>query len=47
MNLEKIIQAVDLKVLTEPKDFSAIDVNSGYCSDPGGIWITLMAHGNM
>jgi hypothetical protein len=57
MNLEKIIQAVDLKVLTEPKDFSAIDVNSGYCSDllscvmtgaePGGIWITLMAHGNI
>ena len=57
MHLEEIIQSLDLKVLTEPVDFSAIIVNSGYCSDllscvmtgaaPEGVWITLMAHGNI
>ena len=57
MHLEEIIQKLDLKVLTEPVDFSTIPVNSGYCSDllscvmtgaePDGVWITLMAHGNI
>jgi hypothetical protein len=57
MHLEEIIQKLDLKILTEPVDFSTIPVNSGYCSDllscvmtgaePDGLWITLMAHGNI
>jgi len=57
MQLSEIIQQLDLKVLTEPQDFSEISVNSGYCSDllscvmtgaePNGVWITLMAHGNI
>lgn len=57
MQLDKIIQSLNLQVLTEPKDFSAIAVESGYCSDllscvmtgaePNGVWITLMAHGNI
>ncbi len=57
MHLDEIIQKLDLKVLSEPVDFSAISVSSGYCSDllscvmtgaePNGLWITLMAHGNI
>ncbi|HQA29147.1 MAG TPA: DRTGG domain-containing protein [Brevefilum fermentans] len=57
MQLNEIIQKLDLKVLTEPVDFSAVPVGSGYCSDllscvmtgaePDGLWITLMAHGNI
>jgi hypothetical protein len=57
MHLEEIIKKFDLKVLTTPKDFSAIPVKSGYCSDllscvmtgaeTDGVWITLMAHGNI
>ena len=43
--------------MTEEKEFSSVEVESGYCSDllscvmagaqPKGIWITLMAHGNI
>jgi len=57
MNLEETINALDLKILTTPKDFSAIPVKSGYCSDllscvmtaasPEGVWVTLMAHSNI
>jgi hypothetical protein len=57
MNLDQIIQTLDLNLLTEPKNFSQMEVKSGYCSDllscvmtgaePEGIWITLMAHGNI
>ena len=57
MHLEEIINKLDLKVVSEPVDFSAIPVSSGYCSDllscvmtgaaPEGVWITLMAHGNI
>ena len=57
MQLEEIIQKLNLKTLTEPQDFSSIPVESGYCSDllscvmtgaePNGVWITLMAHGNI
>lgn len=57
MHLEEIIQKLDLKVLTDEQDFSPISVKSGYCSDllscvmtgaePNGVWITLMAHGNI
>lgn len=57
MTLDEIIQQLNLKVLTEPKDFSAVEVKSGYCSDllscvmtgaeVGSVWITLMAHSNI
>lgn len=57
MNLEKLIQELNLNVLTEPKDYSSIAVKSGYCSDllscvmagaeSDGVWITLMAHSNI
>lgn len=57
MNLNEIIQELNLTVLTETKEFSKVEVKSGYCSDllscvmtgaePEGIWITLMAHGNI
>ena len=57
MNLQEIIQNLNLTVLTEQKDFSALPATSGYCSDllscvmtgasPNGVWITLMAHSNI
>ena len=57
MQLEEIIHKLNLKTLTEPQDLSTIPVESGYCSDllscvmtgaePNGVWITLMAHGNI
>ncbi len=57
MNLQEIIAHLNLKVLTQAKDFSTVPVKSGYCSDllscvmtgasPDGIWITLMAHSNI
>ena len=57
MYLSEIIEKLDLQVLTDSKDFSSIEVKSGYCSDllscvmtgaaAEGIWITLMAHGNI
>jgi len=57
MNLNKIIQNLNLKVLTNSKDFETINVKSGYCSDllscvmtgaePDGLWITLMSHSNI
>lgn len=57
MKLTKIIKDLNLKVLTPHDDFEAVEVQSGYCSDllscvmtgaePNGIWITLMAHGNI
>ena len=57
LTLNEIIQKLDLKILTEPKDFREIPVKSGYCSDllscvmtgaePHGIWITLMSHSNI
>jgi predicted transcriptional regulator len=57
MNLNEIIQNLNLKVLTNSKDFSTIKVKSGYCSDllscvmtgaePEGLWITLMSHSNI
>jgi hypothetical protein len=57
MKLDKIIKDLDLKVLTSPVDLTTVDVECGYCSDllscvmtgadPGAVWITLMAHGNI
>jgi len=57
MHLDEIIQKLELKVITEAKEFLNIDVTSGYCSDllscvmigarSEGVWITLMAHSNI
>lgn len=55
--LKEIIDALELKVLTEEKNFSEIVPTSGYASDmlscvmtgckPGGIWVTLQSHLNI
>jgi hypothetical protein len=57
MNLQQIINKLDLKVLTDKKDFSTINPVAGYTSDllscvmagasHGSIWITLQAHINI
>ena len=57
MNLQQIITALDLTLLTEPKDFSQVVHESGYTSDllscvmagarKHGLWITLQAHANI
>ncbi len=57
MNLAQIIEALNLSLLTENKDFSQIIPLGGYTSDllscvmagapHGGLWITLQAHGNI
>jgi hypothetical protein len=57
MNLQSIIDQLDLKPLTQPKDFSQITPTSGYTSDllscvmAGAkskcLWITLQAHVNI
>jgi len=57
MNLQEIIDQLDLKLLTQNKDFSSVPVKSGYCSDllscvmtganADSVWITLMAHSNI
>ena len=57
MNLQDIIDHLNLKTLSQPKDFATVPVKSGYCSDllscvmtgasPEGVWVTLMAHSNI
>ncbi|MCJ7694190.1 MAG: DRTGG domain-containing protein [Anaerolineaceae bacterium] len=57
MNLQTLMDALNLKVLTETQDFSAIQVKTGYTSDllscvmtgakSNSVWVTLMAHGNI
>lgn len=57
MNLQKIIEQLDLRVLTESRDFTAVTPTGGYSSDllscvmagakKGHIWITLQAHLNI
>ena len=57
MTLDEIIALLDLKVLTQPRDFSTIQVSRGYASDllscvmagatHGGVWVTLQAHVNI
>ncbi|NTW43897.1 MAG: serine kinase [Anaerolineaceae bacterium] len=56
-DLATIIKYLDLKVLTNPKDFSSIQITSGYTSDllscvmagaqNHGVWVTLQAHNNI
>ncbi len=57
MNLQQIVDQLNLKVLTESRDFASIVPNGGYSSDllscvmagakKGNIWITLQAHLNI
>jgi hypothetical protein len=57
MTLQDIIEKLDLRVLTEPKDFGQTSPTNGYASDllscvmtgakAGGVWVTLQAHGNI
>jgi imidazolonepropionase-like amidohydrolase len=57
MNLQTVIEKLQLNVLTEPRDFSAITPKGGYTSDllscvmagakNGNIWVTLQAHMNI
>jgi hypothetical protein len=57
MTLQDIIDELDLKLLTQEKDFAGIEPTSGYASDllscvmagaqRHGIWITLQAHSNV
>lgn len=57
MNIQEIINKLDLKILTESKDFASIEPTFGYTSDllscvmagapKQGIWVTLQAHGNI
>lgn len=57
MNLQKIIDELNLNVLTEPRDFTDIAPTGGYSSDllscvmtgakKGYLWITLQAHLNI
>jgi hypothetical protein len=57
MNLQKIIDELELEVLTKPQNFDAVLPQGGYSSDllscvmagasRAGIWVTLQAHGNV
>ncbi len=57
MKLQQIIDQLELKILTQPGDFSQTDAASGYASDllscvmagakPNCVWITLQAHMNI
>ena len=57
MTLQDVIDQLNLKVLTQPIDFSAVTPTSGYTSDllscvvagaqPGNLWVTLQAHMNV
>lgn len=57
MNLQKIIDQLNLTVLTEPHNFADVTPTGGYSSDllscvmagarKGHLWITLQAHLNI
>lgn len=57
LTLASIIQALDLTLLTQPRDFSGSTVAGGYTSDllscvmagamHQGVWVTLQAHANI
>jgi serine kinase of HPr protein (carbohydrate metabolism regulator) len=57
VNLKDVIDALNLKVLTQEKDFSEQIPSAGYCADllscvmsgapHQGIWVTLQAHTNI
>ena len=57
MTLQELIQALELKPLTKPGDYSQIIPTTAYASDllscvmagakKRSVWITLQAHGNI
>ncbi len=57
MDLQSIIDQLELRLLTEPRDFTQIIPASGYASDllscvmagakKDGLWITLQSHDNI
>jgi hypothetical protein len=57
MTLQDVIEQLDLKTLTEKKDFSTVMPSAGYASDllscvmagaqKKGMWVTLQAHANI
>lgn len=57
MNLQEIIERFELTVLTDPRDFLAIQPSGGYSSDllscvmagakSNTLWVTLQAHLNI
>ncbi len=57
MTLQEIITLLDLKLLTDHKNFDDVVPSSGYASDllscvmasakSKGLWVTLQAHGNI
>jgi hypothetical protein len=57
MDLQSIIAALDLKILTEERDFRALEIQSGYMSDllscvmtgakAQSVWVTLIANINI
>lgn len=57
MNLQNVIDALNLQVLTEQKDFSSIEPSGGYTSDLlscvmtgakiQNLWVTLQCHINI
>ena len=57
MNLQQVIDQLNLRVLTEPREFAGITPTGGYSSDllscvmagarKGHLWITLQAHLNI
>jgi len=57
LTLQDIIATLELKILTEPKDFQQVTPTSGYASDllscvmagakGQSVWVTLQAHANV
>ena len=57
MTLQEVVDKLNLKILTAPRDFDAVEPQGGYISDllscvvagaqPGNIWVTLQAHMNV
>jgi hypothetical protein len=57
MKLSEVMNNLNLRLLTEPKDFSQIQITSGYSSDllscvmagaaKQDVWVTLQSHNNI
>ncbi|MGQ9500663.1 MAG: hypothetical protein ACUVSF_00945 [Anaerolineae bacterium] len=57
MTLQEIVAQLNLTCLTNPRDFSAVQIRSGYASDllscvmagarHHGVWVTLQSHSNI
>lgn len=57
MNLQEVISALNLNVLTDSRDFASVEPTCGYSSDllscvmagapHKSVWVTLQAHSNI